>query len=98
MIGTNNTSWWEAHKLSFSTVNQTEEWKTLDIDVDAPNQTMKGQKQMKMLFTGGDRQALQTLVDNGTIIPQIQETPKLILNTIQRTIRQTNTSGTTIMN
>ena len=38
---------------------------------------------MKMMFTGEDRQALQTLVDIGTIASQIQETLKVILNAIQ---------------
>ena len=40
-----------------------------------------------MMFTGKERQELQTLVDNGTITPQIQETPKLILNTIKTRIK-----------
>ena len=40
-----------------------------------------------MTFTGEDRQALHTVVDNGTITLQIQEAPKLILNAIQTTIK-----------
>ena len=40
-----------------------------------------------MMLTGEDRQALCTLVDNGTITPQIQETPKFILNVIQTRIK-----------
>ena len=43
---------------------------------------------MKMMFTGEDRQALQTLIGNGTITPQIQQTPKLIFNHIQTTIKE----------
>ena len=42
---------------------------------------------MKMAFSGKDRQTLQTLVDIGTITQQIQETPKLNLNTTQITIK-----------
>ena len=52
MAGTNNTSHSEAPKLSFCTANQTEELKTfyvraltyletLDINIDAPEQTKK---------------------------------------------------------
>ena len=40
-----------------------------------------------MIFTGEDRQTLQTLVDNGTNTPQTQETSKLILNAIQTTVK-----------
>ena len=63
MAGTNKTSQWEAPKFSFSVANQAKEWKTfyirvhdyleiLDIDVDAPNQTKEGWKQMKMMLAG----------------------------------------------
>ena len=41
-------------------------------DIDAPDQTKKGWKQM--LFTGEDRQALQALADNGTMTLDIQDT------------------------
>ena len=61
--------------ISFSTANQAEEWKTfyvraidyvetLDIDIEPSYQTKMGWKQIKMMFTGEDRQALQTLIDN----------------------------------
>ena len=40
-----------------------------------------------MMFTGEDRQALQTLIDNGNITSHIQHTPKLILIAIQMTIK-----------
>ena len=92
----NNNSHWDAPKFSFIVVNQTEEWKTFHVrtlhylgtqnDVDTPNQTKKGWKQIKMI-TGEDKQALQTLVENGIITSQIQETPKLHLNAIKTTIK-----------
>ena len=37
---------------------------------------------MKMMLQGEDRQVAQTLLDNITIKPDIQKTPKLILDTI----------------
>ena len=40
-----------------------------------------------MIFTGEDRQALQAFIDNGTITPQIQQTPKLTLNAIQTAVK-----------
>ena len=86
-------------KLLFITVNQAEEWKTfysgvpsyletLNINTDAPDQAKKELKQVKMMFTGEDRQALQTLLDNGTITLEIQQATKLILNAIQKTIKE----------
>ena len=41
-----------------------------------------------MMYRGEDRQALQTLIDNGTITLKIQQTPKLILHAIQTTIKE----------
>ena len=77
MEDTNNTPKWE---FSFSAANQPREkktiyvkalnyLKTLDIDVDLFDQTEKGWKQMKMMFTEEDREALQTFIDNSTITP-----------------------------
>ena len=96
MADTNNALQWEEPKSSFSADNQAEEWKTfyirafgyletLGIDIGAPNQAKNGWKQIKM-FTGEDRRVLQTLIGNCTITPKIQETPNLILNTIQKTM------------
>ena len=97
MASTNYTSQWEVPKFSFSTANQAEEWntiyvraldylETLDIDIEALNQIKKGWKHIKMMVGDEDGQALQTFIENGTITPWIQETPKLIINTIQTTI------------
>ena len=53
-----------------------------------PNQAQKGWKQIEIMFTGEERQALQTLIHNGIITPDTQQTPKLILNAIQTTIKE----------
>ena len=76
MAGSTTTSWWEAPKFSFSAANQVDEWKTfyvralnyletLDIDIEALNQTKKGWKQVKMMLTSEDWKVLQTPLDNG---------------------------------
>ena len=41
-----------------------------------------------MMFTGEDRQALQTLIDNNTITPEDQLTPSCTLKAIQTTIKE----------
>ena len=72
------TARWEAPQFSFNSLQQTKEWnnfytrvldylETLDIDQEA---------QIKMMFQGEDRQALQSLIDNNTITPEDQKTPK----------------------
>ena len=48
----------------------------------------KGWKQIKMMFAGEDRQALQTLIDNNTITPEDQLTPSHTLKAIQTTIKE----------
>ena len=40
---------------------------TIDIDPEEEDQQKGGWKQIKMMFTGEDRLALQTLIDNNTI-------------------------------
>ena len=64
-----NTSRWEAPKFSFNAKDQPAAWRdfftravdyleTLDIDTEAEYENKKGWKQIKMMFTGQDRQAL----------------------------------------
>ena len=66
--------------------DQASEWKkfytraidyleTLDIDPEHEDQHKKGWKQIKMMFSGEDRQALQTMIDNNTITQADQCTP-----------------------
>ena len=78
--------------------DQTQEWKTfytrvlnileiLDIDPEKQDKTKRGWKQIKMMFKGEDRQALQTLIDNNTISPEDQLTPVSALKAIQSSIK-----------
>ena len=94
----NNTSRWEAPKFSFNTEDHAASWRefyiraidyleTLDIDPEQENQHKKGWKQIKMMFTGEDRQALQTIIDNNTITQQDQCTAIQALKAIQTTIK-----------
>ena len=87
------TARWEAPQFPFNSPQQTQEWKnfytrvldyleTLDIDPEAQDDARHGWKQMKMMFQGEDRQALQSLIDNNTITPEDQKTPKHALKAI----------------
>ena len=82
----NNTTRWEAPQFSFNMEDQAVEWKkfytraidyleTIDIDPEQEDQNKRGWKQIKMMFTREDRQALQTMIDNNTITQQDQCTP-----------------------
>ena len=73
-------------RFSFSADNQAEEWKlfytraldfleALDINPDEEDQAKGGWHQIKMMFEGGNCQALQTLIDNSTISAEVQCTP-----------------------
>ena len=69
-------------KFSFDVSDQAVEWKkfytraidfleALDIDPDKEDGTKWGWHQIKMMFQGGDRQALKALLDNNAITPKI---------------------------
>ena len=60
---------------------------TLDIDSEKEDQTKCGWRQIKMMFQGEDRQALQTLIDNNTTTPKDQLTPMCALSTIKACIK-----------
>ena len=60
----------------------------LDINPDEEDQGKSGWHQIKMMFEGDVCQALQTLIDNNTILPEVQDTPSLTLNTIQSGIKE----------
>ena len=98
MTSTGPTTEWEAPQFSFNTPDQTQEWKTfytrvpdfletLDIDPGKQDETKRGWKQIKKMFKGEDRQALQTLIDNNTISPEDQLTPVSALKAIQSCIK-----------
>ena len=61
---------------------------TLDIDPEKEDQTKCGCRQIKMMFQGEDRQALQTLTNNNTITPEDQLTPTCALKAIQSCIKE----------
>ena len=73
----------ESPQIYFDIPNQAEQWKvfytkaidfleTLDIDPDNEDRNKHGWYQIKMMFHEGDRQALQTLINNNTITPEDQ--------------------------
>ena len=87
------------HNSPSTPPQQTQEWKnfytrvldyleTLDIDPEAQDDARHGWKQIKMMFQGEDRQALQSLIDNNTITPEDQKTPKHALKAIQSCIKE----------
>ena len=89
---------WNPPKFTFNSENQAADWKTfytavidfldtLNIDPEKEDQHRTGWKQIKMMFSGEDRQTLQTLIDNGTITPAAQRTPIQALKAIQTTIK-----------
>ena len=94
-----STPWWEAPKFWFNSEDQVAAWRefytratdyleTMDIDPEREDENKKGWKQIKMVFTGEDRQALQALIDNNTITPEDQLTPIHALEAIQITIKE----------
>ena len=94
-----NISRWEVSKFSFNSEDQAAAWRefytraldyleTPDIDPETGDDNKKGWKKIKMMFTGKDRQALQTLIDNNTITPEDQCTPIHALKAIQTTIKE----------
>ena len=85
MASKSTTPKWEAPKFSINVPNQAKEWKifytrAIDfleifyIDPDSEGETKYGWQQIKMIFYGEDRQALQTLIDNNTITHEDQQT------------------------
>ena len=47
----------------------------MDIDTESEDNTKKGWRQLFMMCEGEDHQALQTLINNGTINPEDQKAP-----------------------
>ena len=88
----------EAPQFSFNAPDQTQEWKnfytrvldfleTLNIDSERQDENKHGQKQIKMMIQGDDRQILQTMIDNNTITQEDQQTPTRALKAIQSCIK-----------
>ena len=98
-MNSTNPHHWEAPKFSFNTEDQAAGWKqfyiraldyleALDIDPDLQDENKRGWCQIKMMFQGDDRQALQNLIDNNIITPEDQLTPIHALKAIQTTIKE----------
>ena len=98
MASSHPHSCWEAPTFHFNSVNQSEDWRVfytraldyldaLDIKPDCADDTWKGWKQLKLMFEGEDRQALQTLINNSTITSEDMKTPKAALDAIAATIK-----------
>ena len=88
---------WTAPTFSFDAADQPTAWEdfsiraldyleTLRMKPDVEDREMKGWTEIKMMFIGGDRRALQTLIDNDTITEADQRTPILALKAIQKAI------------
>ena len=94
----NNIPAFEISQFSFTSEDQATDWKkfytnvidyleALNIDPEREDQEKKGWKQIKIMFKGDDRQALQILIENGTISQADQCTPIKALKAIQTTLK-----------
>ena len=93
-----NNPRWTAPSFSFNTADQPTAWRdfytraidyveAIGIDPEEEYQQKRGWKQITMMFTGENRQTLQTLIDNNTITAGDQRTLILALKYIQRAIK-----------
>ena len=97
MVSSGHHSCWEAPTFHFNS-NQSEDWSVfytraidhlnvLDIELEAADDSHKGWKQLKLMFEGEDRKALQNLIDSGVVTPEHMLTPKAALDAIATTIK-----------
>ena len=98
MAALGHHSCWEAPTFHYNSANQSEDWSifytraldyldTLDIELDEADDTHKGWKQLKLMFEGEDRKALQTLIHNGVVTPEHMKTPRAALDATATTIK-----------
>ena len=84
--------------ISFISPNQSEDWSTfytraldyldaLDIELDTADESCMGWKQLKLMFEGEERKALQSLIDSGVMTPEHMLKPKAALDAIGTTIK-----------
>ena len=59
----------------------------LDIETEQADDHCKGWKQLKLMFEGKDRKAVQTIIDNGTITEENMKTFHATLDAISMTIK-----------
>ena len=88
----------EAPTFHFNSPNQSDDWSVfytralnyldaLDIELETADQSCKGWKQLKLMFEGDDRKALQRLIDSVVVTPEHMLTPKAALDAIGATIK-----------
>ena len=98
MASSSHHKCWEAPMFHFNSPNQSEDWSafytraldyldTLDIEPEVADQSSKGWKQLKLMFEGEDRKALQSLVDSGVMTAEPMLTPKAALDAIGTTVK-----------
>ena len=108
MASSHPHSSWEAPTFHFNSPNQSKDWRifytraldyldTLDIEPDHADDNQRGWKQLKLMFEGKDRQDLQTLIDNGIIMPEDMK-PRATLDATVTTINLEQHFGPTRMN
>ena len=88
----------EAPTFHFNSPNQSEDWSVfytraldyldaLDIEPEDADESHKGWKQLKLMFEGDDRKALQNLIGSGVVTPEHMLTPKATFDAIATTIK-----------
>ena len=98
MAQINSSTLFTAPTFSFEAADQPTAWRDfylraldylemLKIKPDEEDRDKKGWTLIKLMFTGQDRQALQTLVENDTITEADQRTPTLALKAIQTALK-----------
>ena len=108
MASSSHHGHWEAPTFHFNSPNQSEDWSafytraldyldTLDIELDTADESHKGWKQLKLMFEGEDRKALQSLIDSGVMTPEHMLKPKAALDAIGMTIKSEEHFGPTGM-
>ena len=98
MASSSHHGCWEAPTFHFNSPNQSKDSSafytrdldyldTLDIELDTADESHKGWKQLKLMFEGEDRKALQSLIDSGVVTPEHMLKPKAALDAIGTTIK-----------
>ena len=98
MASSGHRSCWEAPTFHFNSPNQSEDWSAfytraldyldaLDIEPEVADESHKGWKQLKLMFKGEDRKALQSLIDRGVMTAEHMIKHKAALDAIGTTIK-----------
>ena len=98
MASSHPNNCWEAPTFHFNFPNQAADWRAfytralnyldaLDIETEQSDNCHKCWKQLKLMFEGKDREALQMLIDNGIITEDNMKTPHDALDAIGTTIK-----------